>query len=460
MLTLAAGPRTVFIQLFEWPWKDIKKECVRNLGPNGYAAVQVSPPQEHVVWENSPWWERYQPISYKLFSRSGDELDFKEMVEACNNAGVDVYVDVVFNHMAGIDEGHGIAGSTFTHYNYDGLFSYNDFHHCNRNGNNDIIDFSNLYELQNCELVNLADLKTESTSVQNKIATYLNKLISMGVKGFRVDAAKHIPAKDIEAIKNKLISPVYIVQELITSGNDPFTVDEYVKIGDVSAYAYPYFVGQAFKSSDFSLLQKMFYYMPDSMDSVVFLDNHDLQRAENRSMLLSAQYDKEVFDLAQVFMLTYPFGYPQLYSSYSFKNYNEGPPVNLELMTLPVLNSSFACKAPFICEHRRPYVNSLINFRNKTDKNFYITNWWTNGKDQLSFSRGALGFVMINNSNNEIVARSFQTGLKEGLYCNIISQEFLRNKNSCSVKIKVDSHGFALLNVEKMSAVVLLSNSL
>ena len=35
-----------------------------------------------------PWWQRYQPVSYKLVSRSGDEQQFADMVSRCNAAGV------------------------------------------------------------------------------------------------------------------------------------------------------------------------------------------------------------------------------------------------------------------------------------------------------------------------------------------------------------------------------------
>jgi alpha-amylase len=443
----ATLPRTVFVELFEWPWNDIANECEQNLGPNGFSAVQVSPPQEHISIGSNPWWERYQPISYKIYSRSGDEDQFKSMVQRCNAVKVDVYVDVVFNHMAGMADGHGIAGTLFTHYQYDNLYSYDDFHHCGRNGNDDIKNFNDLYELQNCELVNLADLKTESTKVQNSIANYLNKLISLGVKGFRIDAAKHMASSDISAIVGKLSKPVYIVQELITGSGDPIVVSDYTKIGDVSAYAYPFTVGQVFKNKNFAAIPSMTNYLPASADSVVFIDNHDLQRSSDRSMLISAQYDQEVFDLAQVFMLTYPFGYPQLYSSFKFKNYDDGPPVDSHLMTLPVLDDHFNCLAPFICEHKKSYVNALVNFRNKSDKNFYVSNWWTNGRDQMAYSRGNLGFVLINNSTDNI-HQTFQTGLLAGSYCNLMDV-------NCSNTIVVNQAGLASINLAKMSALVL-----
>ncbi len=77
------------------------------LGPYGFGGVQVSPPYEHaVIWNPfRPWWERYQPVTYQLTSRSGNDGDFRDMVTRCNNVGVRIYVDAVINHMA--------AGSKF-----------------------------------------------------------------------------------------------------------------------------------------------------------------------------------------------------------------------------------------------------------------------------------------------------------------------------------------------------------
>ncbi|CAF3233557.1 unnamed protein product [Rotaria sp. Silwood2] len=84
----SAPHRHTAVHLFEWKWKDIADECIRFLGPSGYAAIQVSPASEHAVFSNHPWWQRYQPVSYKLESRSGNETEFKDMVTICNSASV------------------------------------------------------------------------------------------------------------------------------------------------------------------------------------------------------------------------------------------------------------------------------------------------------------------------------------------------------------------------------------
>lgn len=92
----------------------IAAECERFLGPNGYGAIEVSPPNEHVLINDPfrPWWQRYQPISYKLTSRSGNEKEFVEMVERCNAAGVRIYVDAVISFICPTP-GKGTAGSEY-----------------------------------------------------------------------------------------------------------------------------------------------------------------------------------------------------------------------------------------------------------------------------------------------------------------------------------------------------------
>lgn len=39
-------------------------------------------------------------------------------------------VDLLWNDMAGVDSGVGTAGTSFTHYNYPGVWNSADFHSC------------------------------------------------------------------------------------------------------------------------------------------------------------------------------------------------------------------------------------------------------------------------------------------------------------------------------------------
>ena len=70
----------VLANLFEWTWTSVAKECTTQLGPAGYAGVQVAPPQDSLQRTETgngsdtvlhPWWEVYQPTDYTLNSRMG-----------------------------------------------------------------------------------------------------------------------------------------------------------------------------------------------------------------------------------------------------------------------------------------------------------------------------------------------------------------------------------------------------
>ncbi|GAA0407690.1 hypothetical protein GCM10009530_69960 [Microbispora corallina] len=80
------------------------------------------------------------------------------------------------------------GGYSFGKYSYPGLYSSADFH----SPTCAITNYGDASNVQGCELSGLADLNTGSSYVRDQIAAYLNKLTSLGVDGFRVDAAKHI----------------------------------------------------------------------------------------------------------------------------------------------------------------------------------------------------------------------------------------------------------------------------
>ncbi len=53
-------------------------------------------------------------------------------------------------------------------------------------------------------MVALPDLALDKSYVRDRIVEYLNKLIDMGVAGFRIDAAKHMWPGDLQAIFSRL----------------------------------------------------------------------------------------------------------------------------------------------------------------------------------------------------------------------------------------------------------------
>lgn len=429
------APRTVMVQLFEWPWLDIARECEVELGPKGFSAVQISPPQEHLVLGEHKWWERYQPVSYKLISRAGNETEFREMVRRCQAAGVDIYADVVVNHMAGMAEGVGFNGTRYRKYHHDALYDENDFNFCGRNGNNQIQNYLDRFELQFCELLGLADLKTGSKKVRDRLRDYLNALLDTGVKGFRLDAAKHVPAEDLAAIVSGLKAPAYLISETLVGLQDVISLSEYTSFSDVNVFPYAWDLARSLwdkKLSSFPMT--LAANLPASHSAVVFVENHDTQRANPRHTL-SLKTDPDLYRLANVLMLTWPYGYPQLFSGYDFIDYDQGPPVDSKGRTISVLDSLGRCQSPWLCEHRLPGMAELIRFRNETDSAFYASKIWKEGGERIAFSRGALGFAVINAKNESLHTR-IPTDLPDGIYCDLSGPSGL-NPLLCGNQVQV-----------------------
>ncbi|MEV6800591.1 alpha-amylase family protein [Micromonospora rifamycinica] len=440
-----AGTRNVIANLFEWNWTSVAAECRTTLGPRGYGYVQVSPPQEHVT--GNQWWVAYQPVSYRIESRKGTRAQFRAMVDACHTAGVKVIVDAVINHMSGQNNGGtGWAGSSYGHYDYPGIYQTQDFHHCGRNGGDDIANYQDRYEVQNCELVNLADLKTESDHVRSTIAGYLNDLLSLGVDGFRLDASKHMPAADIAAIKGRLSRSVYLVQEVIHGAGEPVQPGEYTGNGDVHEFRYGRDLARMFTSERLAYLRtfgEAWGYLPGG-SAAVFVDNHDTQREGG----VLTYRDGAAYALANAFMLAWPYGSPTVMSSYTFSDREAGPPSDAGNRTRDT-----TCYAGWECEHRWRVVQNMVGFHNAT-QGTAVANWYDNGYQHIAFSRAGKGYLTINDEDSAVTGRSYYTGLPAGRYCDVIHGDFADGSCSGPV-ITVDAAGWFAATVPAHDAVAI-----
>ena len=409
--TQPAAPRTAFVHLFEWPWPAIATECETFLGPNGFAAVQVSPPQEHAT--GPQWYTRYQPVSYQLESRGGTREQFVDMVERCKAVGVDIYVDAVINHMTGVrPDAVGVAGTAYSEYDYPPLYGYDDFNHCGRHEGNDIQDYNDKWEMQNCELVNLADLKTGSEKVRDTLAAYLNDLLGVGVAGFRIDAAKHMPVEDIEAIMSRVGPEYFVFQEVLTPDSSVVDRAAYAEIGPLTEFQYETRIKEAFTYGAIDKLRDLGDVddMLPSEDAVVFVDNHDSQRGDH----VLTYKDGQRYVLANVFMLAHPYGYPKVMSSFEFDQRDQGAPA-----TPPIAAGMSECAQGWVCEHRIPQVVLMVKFRNAMHGE-PLVHWQEHANGGLSFGRGGSGHVALNPSDAPIEL-VVDTDLPAGSYCNLLT---------------------------------------
>ena len=439
---MAAGD--AFVHLFDWRWTDIAAECENVLGPAGFKAVQVSPPQEHSIVPSHDWSERYQPVSYSVArSRSGTGAEFVDMVTRCKNANVDIIVDAVINHMTNYPSpGVGSNGTSYTKYEYPGLYTQADFHTpCALN------NYQSASNVQDCELLSLPDLNTGLPSVRGKIAGYLIALARLGVAGFRIDAAKHIQQVELNDILARVNDTLtadgrplpYVFLEVIGGAGEALSPRDYFGeayasggAADITEFTFVG-VGDKFRGLGGQHISQLdpngtagnrfseaaWGLMP-SDKAVVFLQNHDTQHQCGLSYR-----DGSVFRIANVWMLAQPYGYPSILSSYAFDcpaGNAMGPPSDADGWTTTVTCASSletAGLGQWVCEHRDPSIKGMVAFR-KTVAGTDVNHWWDDGANAIAFSRGDKGFVAINAAGSPL-AVTVATGMAPGSYTNILT---------------------------------------
>ena len=485
-----AASGDTFVHLFEWRWTDVAQECESWLGPRGFAAVQVSPPNEHAVIQqggSNPWWQRYQPVSYRLdVSRSGTATEFAAMVERCRAVGVGIYVDAVINHMTA-GSGTGSAGSAYTKYSYPAVpYSVADFHSpCS------IASYNDASQVQGCELVGLSDLRTEDDSVRARIARYLIALTQLGVAGFRVDAAKHMRPRDIDAIMARVNvaaqaagRPVpYVFLELINNPGEAVTAPAYYGVGrssggatDVTDFVYSYRVSDAFLGRNGATLASVLNSLGDGLlpvdKAVVFVDNHDNQRSNN------LYYAQDPYEQAVLFTLALPIGYPSVMSSFGFDRASQagrdaGPP-SAGGVTQSAFDASgnSRCTAvlgrpqpsEWICEHRRTAVAAMVAFR-KASASAPLSRcgrseWVVGGDPQrVAMCRDGSGFVALNHTE-VATSEDLPTRLPAGSYCNVAQFVYTPVRGSAAATcsgpvVVVAADGMARIALAAQGSVVL-----
>lgn len=289
-------------------------------------------------------------------------------------------------------------------------------------------------QVRNCYLVTLNDLDGGKQYVREKISGYYNDVVGMGVRGFRVDASKHMWPGDLEAIQGMTQDiqgggrPLFF-HEVIDMGGEAISANEYQGVGKVTEFRYGLKMAQCIRSNDFNCLGGIYdqgWGMLDGMHAVVFVDNHDNQRghgggggvltASNQIEGNPAFHNDWQYKVAVAFMLGHDYGFKRIMSSYYFGNTDQGPPGGAPA-SYPNI-----CGNGWTCEHRWSSIMNMVQFANKVVGQ-PVANWQASGTT-LGFSRGNVGFLAVGD-----LGRDFDTGLPDGEYCDII--------RDCSQKIQV-----------------------
>lgn len=442
----------VIVTAFQQNWKSIAKECKKTYGPEGVKYVQVSPPQDHI--KGDQWWTSYQPVSYKLNSKLGTEDEFKKMITTCKASGVGIIADAVINHTTGFanKDTLGVGGSKYDAANQsfpDAGYTKDDFH----KSTEDINTYRKAEIVWTHRLVGLLDLDTSNPHVQKTLGEYFAHMLKLGVAGFRVDAAKHMSPQDVKGIKAAAAEAagttpdkIWWMQETIGfPEQDPrIQPDQYLQTGEVNEFEYSYRLRNYFYGSIENLKHITDKLIP-SKKAAIFVTNWDTER-DNASRVLTYK-DGKKYELANAFMLAYPYGTPNVFSGYEFTKRDEGAPGATQTSIPDV---SCVKDSKWQCTQRLTSIRGMIGFYNAV-RGTKVTNWQDDDDNNVAFSRGNKGFLAINNTEKPQKV-SYKTDLPDGEYCNVYESK------DCTKTVSV-SGGKVETTINAESAVALHANA-
>jgi alpha-amylase len=162
---------------------------VCELAKQGYSHVQIAPAQQSNPGPfASPleWAVRYQPVDYRVIAGRGNETELQQLTTTATRCNIKVIADVVFNHMANLEQ--------FKNLNFP-AFTPQDFHSkCDINYNDGNTITEKLCWLNG----DLPDLNQRRLNVREIHQAHLQKLVDLGISGFRFDAAKHIEPQFVQ----------------------------------------------------------------------------------------------------------------------------------------------------------------------------------------------------------------------------------------------------------------------
>lgn len=335
-------PTDVILHAFDWPYKLVAQRAEK-IAQAGYKAVLVSPPMKSAM-DNSgtPWWQRYQPQDYRIIDNQlGDTHDFNYMIAQLQAHDLWPYIDVVFNHMANESTLRGdlqypsqtildqYAGEPDYYQSIrlfgdlsQPLFDEEDFVEAFG-----IRDWYDPWEVQHGRITGgphdqgLPTLSPTANVVAQQRA-YLLAMKKLGVKGFRIDAAKHMTMQHLKQVwSDDLTHDVHIFGEIITDGGA--TAEEY------QLFLEPYLEETSLGAYDFPLFQTVLNALAEEGDLSSLIDPYCFGQAlsETRAITFAITHDipnNDVFhglimpewaeSLAYSYLLGRDGGVPLIYS--------------------------------------------------------------------------------------------------------------------------------------------------
>lgn len=402
----------VILHAFDWPYAQIAENAPL-IAEMGYRSVLVSPAMKSFKHVNGThWWQRYQPQDYRVIDNQlGNTHDFSDMIKALGEQGVRVYADVVFNHMANeayqrSDLQYPCAADIKRYdenkeeYQSQILFGdlseplFREEHFVDAFS---ISDWKDRWQVQNGRITGgasdpgLPKLKV-CTHVIEQQRSYLKALKSMGVTGFRIDAAKHMTLDHLQRVWSEDITEnTHIFGEIITDGGTikeeyQLFLQPYLEKTTLGAYDFPLFstLFEAFQKegSLASLIDPYcFGQALFNFRAITFVITHDIPNNDAFNSLILAEQDEW---LAYSYILGRDGGVPLVYTDLNPSN---------------ILGCN--AKPRWIDRWKEPRMAKMITFHNQVHGETMIP--LIAEKELLVFARGEKGVVVINKSDSPAV---------------------------------------------------------
>lgn len=296
----------VILHAFDWPYALVTERAAQ-IAAMGYKSVLVSPAMASYKNEQgTQWWQRYQPQDYRVIDNQlGNKQDLTAMIEALKAFDILVYVDVVFNHMANESaQRSDLQYPSATqlqeyakHSDYyqqqrlfgdlsESLFQADDFVEAFG-----IKDWEDIWQVQNGRISGgdhdpgLPTL-SDNPHVVAMQREYLNALKALGVKGFRIDAAKHMTLEHLQKVWTEdIVSDVHIFGEIITDGGA--TKAEY------ELFLQPFLSQTHLGAYDFPLFQTLFDALKPKGSLTALIDPYcfGLALSQHRAITFAITHD-------------------------------------------------------------------------------------------------------------------------------------------------------------------------
>ena len=273
----------------------------------GFNAIWISP----IVENYAGSYHGYHLTNlYNFNTNFGTEDDFKNLITQCHNRDIWVMVDVVANHV-------GPVGTDYSQvYPFNSADHYHDY--C------DITDWTNQWQIENCRLSGLPDLKQENDWVTQTLLDWISNLISTyNIDGIRIDTIMEVPQWFWDKFRNS--AGVFQIGEAF-NGDISYVADYQNHLDSVFNYPLYYTIQSSFCGS-FTNLEGYWFnsrpIYPAPQYVATFVENHDNPRFLNRCNDRSKFTNAAIFSLLWEGIPVFYYGGEQYYAGGADPNNRE-----------------------------------------------------------------------------------------------------------------------------------------